>query len=103
MRDDMPEAALRLLTQLPVRVHERRPVRQPLGRPPDRKAPRGRTARQKRSMGVGRGSGQEQRVIINGRQYPSITGAQKALRIGHTRWMRMLDAGEITVLGRAKR
>ena len=101
MRDDIPPAAFRLLCALPARTHERKPARPvlPLGRPPGFKQPP--PHKRKRVLtGVGRGSGQEQRVRVAGREYPSKGAARRALRIGSRRFAAMIADGRIVVLGK---
>ncbi len=73
MRDDIPEAAFRLLTALPVRTHESKV-------PPVLKmaSPRGPSLKPN-----------GKRIAYKGQIFDSHTKAMKELRIGHGRLMRL--------------
>ena len=93
MKGDLHPAAVRLSSALPCRTHTRTDYRaeaglRPVGRPPGHNRPR---VIQK--PGVGRGNNQGKRVVISGREYPSMGDACKTLRIGHSTFYRMLDDG----------
>ena len=92
MRGDPHPAAVRLSAALPCRTHERPDYRaeagvRPLGRPP-KGAPR---VTQK--PGIGRGNNQGKRVIIAGREYPSMMDACRTLHIGHSTFYRLIASG----------
>ena len=72
MRGDIPEAAYRLLTALPVRTVEKK---------------------EERSY-----AGNCKRVRINGKAYPSVIEAAQALGINRDTVRRMLNSGEAEVI-----
>lgn len=77
MRGDIPEAAFRLLNQLPVRTHERTEEARFLR---EAKGPKG------------------QRIEYRGKVYESKTHVLVALRIGHRTLMALIKSGEARIL-----
>lgn len=88
MRGDLPEAAVRLLCDLPVRTHERY---MPEQRSYEREYRR-RTPEQ-------RGDATRCRPLTyKGRSFKSITEAKKKLHVSPKTLYRLLDTGEATYL-----
>lgn len=76
MRGDIPQVAFRLLTALPVRTHFQPPE-------PERQYHRSRRMPE----------GQSRAVEIQGVAFESLAKAQKHLRIGKRRLLKMIEAG----------
>lgn len=88
MRGDLPEPALRLLCELPVRTHERY---EPENRVDWRKY-------HKRAIEKRGSSNQCRPLRYNGQTYKSITDAKRSLRISPQTLYRLIDAGEAVYL-----
>jgi hypothetical protein len=79
MKGDIPSAAFRLLTTLPVRVHTKpEPVRKEYVRTPYAASVQGKS------------------LLFKGETYHSHTDALRALKIGHRRLMKMIASGAAT-------
>ena len=79
MRDDLPEAAIRLASSLPVRTHEQR-------NPDGRKIKRG-------DRNAGRGA-EGLPIRVDGVEYHSIKEARRKLKKGAKTIQRWLDLGQ---------
>lgn len=75
MRGDIPEAAFRLLTKLPVRTHEKPVV-------------------ERKESTIAGGYRPARAIMIDGREYRSMNAACRALSIHVSQVSRMLKCGE---------
>lgn len=87
MKNDMPEAAFRLLSTLPVRTHEQDP-------PPVQR----RKYRPRIVTGAGRGGNNRYRIIFRGREYQSLAEALKLLKVGKPKLFQWVEEGKAVIL-----